>query len=71
MILKPFALLIALCAFVSFESSSAGEVKIKQVDDGFRFEIDGELFTHWQTKDWKVGYRKLPTSLHKIYVPPG
>ncbi len=65
MILKPFTLLIAVCAFVSFESSCAGEVKIKQVDDGFRFEIDGELFTHWQTKDWKVGY------LYPVVGPDG
>jgi len=25
----------------------------------------------WLPKDWKIGWRHLPTKLHRIYVPPG
>jgi len=35
---------------------SNAEVKITQLDDRFRIEIDGQLFTEWQMKAWKVPY---------------
>ena len=54
--MKSSILLSACCLFVSACALAENEVQIKKVEDGFRFEIDGELFTQWQTKAWKVPY---------------
>lgn len=43
----------------------SGDVKISQLDDRFRVEIDGELFTEWQMGDWAVPY------LYPVIGPDG
>lgn len=35
---------------------ASADVKIEQLDDRFRIEVDGELFTEWQLKAWSVPY---------------
>ena len=50
-----FALAVFAAVFVSASGASA-DVKIEQLDDRFRIEVDGELFTEWQLKAWLVPY---------------
>ncbi len=46
----------AAAFFTAVPAATAGEVTIEQLDDRFRVSIDGELFTEWQLKAWKVPY---------------
>lgn len=46
----------------------AEEVKIvKSVADAIPSWPEGD----WLPKDWRVAYRQLPQSLHKVFIPPG
>ena len=49
-----FCCFLALSTYAA--STAKAEVTITQLEDRFRVEVDGELFTEWQHKAWKAPY---------------
>ena len=44
------------CVLVVPIALSAGDVRLTELDDRIRIEIDGELFTEWRHKEWLAPY---------------
>ena len=60
-LLNLFCLFVILAAV----SSVRADVKITQLDDRFRVEVDGKLFTEWRHKAWAAPY------LYPVIGPSG
>tara|TARA_R110002096_G_scaffold16106_29_gene55192 strand:+ start:8227 stop:9195 length:969 start_codon:yes stop_codon:yes gene_type:complete len=58
--------LFALCLLACFSWNwASAEVVISELEDRFRVEIDGQLFTEWRHQDWKAPY------LYPVIGPDG
>lgn len=54
--MKFFFQFLSVAAVLFCQLSARADVKITQLDDRFRVEVDGKVFTEWQYKAWAAPY---------------